>query len=58
MTFLDYGGKTQGLWNFAEAYMRDQNISPTFWSSPNNEIARFRVCKYPQKVLGLSLIHI
>ncbi|CAM9458015.1 unnamed protein product [Ectocarpus sp. 4 AP-2014] len=41
-TFLDYGGKTQGLWNFAEAYMRDHNISPTFWSSPNNEVARFR----------------
>eukprot|EP00904_Undaria_pinnatifida_P008161 jgi/Undpi1/4475/HiC_scaffold_17.g07829.m1 len=33
-TFLDFGDKAQGLWNFAEEYIRDNKISPTFWNSP------------------------
>ncbi|CAM9091402.1 unnamed protein product, partial [Hapterophycus canaliculatus] len=35
-TFLDYGDKVQGLWNFAETYMRDKRISPTFWNISTN----------------------
>lgn len=41
--FLDYGAKTQGLWNFAETYMRENRISPTFWNNDHDKGHKFPV---------------
>lgn len=42
-TFLDYGDKTQGLWNFGEAYIRERDILPTFWNSVHDAGQKFTV---------------
>lgn len=35
--------QAQGLWNFAEEYMRGKEISPTFWNSSLRGRSGFKV---------------